>query len=123
IPGVALTGDPTNRLPGLASFTVEGIGHSAYLVNSLNEVGISVSSGSACSAASREASHVLLALGYDAKHASSSLRISLGRENNEEEVKYLLSVLPDIIMKLRDDYAKNPLVMYSDLPHPPDLLD
>ena len=123
IPGVALTGDPTNRLPGLASFTVEGIGHSAYLVNSLNEVGISVSSGSACSAASREASHVLLALGYDAKHASSSLRISLGRENNEEEVKYPLSVLPDIIMKLRDDYAKNPLVMYSDLPHPPDLLD
>ena len=123
IPGVALTGDPVRRLPGFASFTVDGIGHSAYLVNALNEKGICVSSGSACSAASREASHVLLALGYDVNHASGSLRITLGRDNNEEQVEYLLSILPDIVYRLRLEAKKNPTVILSSLPQPPDLND
>ena len=101
IPGVELTGDPVSRLPGFASFSIEGIGHSVYVVNALNEKGISVSSGSACSASSREASHVLLALGYDAEHASGALRITLGRDNTEDQVSYLLSVLPDVIMQVR----------------------
>ena len=122
IPGTFLTGDPVNRLPGFASFTVEGIIHSAYLVNDLNEAGISVSSGSACSAASREASHVLLALGYDTEHASGSLRITLGRDNTEAQVEYLISVLPDIIMQRRLKSKNNPLSLF-DAPHAPDTID
>ena len=122
IPGTFLTGDPVNRLPGFASFTVEGIIHSAYLVNDLNEAGISVSSGSACSAASREASHVLLALGYDSEHASGSLRITLGRDNTEEQIDYLISVLPDIIMQRRLKSKNNPLSLF-DAPHAPDTID
>ena len=121
IPGIALTGDPVNRLPGFASFTIEGIGHSAYLVNALNEKGICVSSGSACSAASREASHVLLALGYDTEHSAGSLRITLGSDNNEEQVEYLLSIFPDIVHGLRLEAIKNQTVIFSNLPQPPDL--
>ncbi len=102
IPGVKLTGDPENRLPGFASFMVEGIGHSVYIVNALNEKGICVSSGSACSASSREASHVLLAMGYDAKQAAGALRITLGRDNTKEQVDHLLSVLPDVILRQRE---------------------
>ena len=95
---------------------------SAYLVNDLNEAGISVSSGSACSAASREASHVLLALGYDTEHASGSLRITLGRDNTEAQVQYLISVLPDIIMQRRLKSKNNPLSLF-DAPHAPDTID
>lgn len=113
IPGVELTGDPVRRLPGFASFTVEGIGHSVYLVNDLNEKGISVSSGSACSASSKEASHVLLALGYDSEHASGSLRITLGRDNSEEQVDHLLSVLPDVIMQRRLRLKDEPVIFFS----------
>ena len=63
LPGVALTGDPANRLPGFCSFVTAGISHSVLLVNEMNERGYCVSSGSAFSAAPKEASHVLLALG------------------------------------------------------------
>lgn len=58
IPGVLKTGDPKKRLPGLCSYVVEGIAHSVLLVNEMNTYGICISSGSACSAASQEASHV-----------------------------------------------------------------
>ncbi len=123
IPGVALTGDPVNRLPGFASFTVEGIGHSAHLVNALNEKGICVSSGSACSAASREASHVLLALGCDAKHAAGSLRVTLGRDNTPGQVEYLLEVLPDAVARLRLEAKKEPAVTFSHPSRDPELDD
>ncbi|MDR2353552.1 MAG: cysteine desulfurase [Deltaproteobacteria bacterium] len=84
-----LTGDPLKRLPGHASFVFENIRHSVFLVNNLNEVGICVSSGSACSASSQEASHVLLALGYSKELAFSTLRITLSVENTFEEVEYI----------------------------------
>ncbi len=87
IPGVQLTGDPENRLPGFCSFVVEGVSHSVLLVNKLNEQGICVSSGSACSASSKEASHVLLALGYEQDLAACALRITPGLENTEEEAR------------------------------------
>ena len=93
IPGFHLTGDPVNRLPGFCSFIVDGIEHSVYLVNELNESGVCVSSGSACSASSREASHVLLALGYDKSQSSRSLRITLGHENTFEEAARVVALL------------------------------
>ena len=103
IPGVQLTGDPENRLPGFCSFVVEGIPHSVYVVNEMNERGVCVSSGSACSAASREASHVLVALGYGKSEAGSSIRITLGTDNTQEDVDYALGALRDSIHKVRTE--------------------
>lgn len=95
--GVFLTGDPTNRLPGMASFVVAGVKHSTFLVNALNERGVCVSSGSACSAASREASHVLEAMGYDLALSRCALRFSLGRENTMDEVEHVIEIMPAVI--------------------------
>jgi cysteine desulfurase len=100
IPGVLLTGDPTRRLPGHASFVIEGIRHSAYLIGMLNERGVCASSGSACTAASKEADHVLQALGYGWE-PFASLRLTLSVYNTEEEASYVLEILPDCISELR----------------------
>jgi cysteine desulfurase len=64
--------------------------------------GIAASSGSACSSGSLEPSHVLLALGQSADLARGSLRLTLGRDNTEEEVDYLFSVLVDLVHQLRE---------------------
>jgi cysteine desulfurase len=101
IPGAYLTGDPENRLPGLASFVFSGINEGVYIINKLNEAGICASSGSACSASSKEGPHVLTALGYDEKTARSALRISLSAFNTEREIDVILNTLPGIIEALR----------------------
>jgi len=93
IPGMHLTGDPQSRLPGFCSFVVEGIEHSVHVVNRMNERGICISSGSACSAASREASHVRLALGWDKQLAGCSIRITPGPENTLEEAEQVVRAL------------------------------
>ena len=67
----------------------------------LDMEGIAASSGSACTSASLEPSHVLLALGLTADQARSSLRLTLGKGNTEEEVDHVLSVLPGLIARLR----------------------
>ena len=67
----------------------------------LDFAGISASSGSACSSASLEPSHVLLAIGRSADVAQGSLRITLGRDNTEDDAAYLLSKLPEIVGQLR----------------------
>ncbi len=103
VPGISLTGDPEKRLPGFASFVVKGIGHSVFLVNALNEMGYCVSSGSACSASSREASHVLLALGYEEREASTSLRITLGPENTAAEVDGVVDAVRRCVGRLRTE--------------------
>ena len=103
ISGITLTGDPDSRLPGFCSFIVSGISHSVYLVNEMNERGVCVSSGSACSAASRESSHVLLALGYDRMLAGAGLRITLGADNTENEVKCAVAALRDAVEKVRKE--------------------
>lgn len=103
IPGVYRTGDTDKHLPGFRSFVVEGIPHSVLLVNALNEHNICVSSGSACSASSKEASHVLLALGYEAPLAGNSLRITLGMENTMEDVLLTADLLGEIIRKMRGE--------------------
>lgn len=82
---------------------MEGISHSALLVKEMNTYGICISSGSACSAASQEASHVLLSLGLDDQLAKSSVRISLGMDNTEEEVEYAASMLEVAINKMRTE--------------------
>ncbi|MDR1985648.1 MAG: cysteine desulfurase [Treponema sp.] len=101
IPGVYVTGDPVNRLPGHASFVFEGIRHSAHVITLLNEAGICASSGSACSASSTEAPHVLRAMGYDEEIARSALRISLSQYNTEQDIDRINEELPRIIREVR----------------------
>ena len=105
IPGVHLTGDPARRLPGFCSFIVEGISHSVLLVNELNARGFCVNSGSACSAASKEASHVLLAMGYDKREAAATLRVTFGPENTGAEADAALEALRGAILLLRGGQA------------------
>ena len=68
----------------------------------LDARGICVSSGSACSSASLDPSHVLLAIGLPHAVAHGSIRISLGRENTGEDVEYLLKEIPQVVSQLRE---------------------
>jgi cysteine desulfurase len=100
IPGAYLTGDPVNRLPGLASFVFEGL-EGQDLIKALDEADICASSGSACSAGSNEASPVLVAMGYAPELARGALRLSLSAYNTEQEMDTLLDMLPGIVEKVR----------------------
>jgi cysteine desulfurase len=98
---VELTGHPWNRLPNNASFVFRYIEGESILLN-LDLAGIYASSGSACTSASLEPSHVLLAMGIPPEVAHGSLRLTLGRENTEADIDHVLAVLPGIVQKLRD---------------------
>jgi len=95
-----LNGHPTKRLPGNANFCFEFIEGESMLL-SLDMEGVAASSGSACTSGSLEASHVLLAIGLPPEIAHGSLRLTLGKDNTEEEVDYVIGILPGIIQKLR----------------------
>ncbi len=95
-----LNGDLNNRLPGNVNMCFEGIeGESLLLM--LDMHGICASSGSACTSGSLDPSHVLLAIGLPHEIAHGSLRISLSDDNTEEEVDYIIEILPKIIDRLR----------------------
>ena len=101
IPHSALNGDAVNRLPGNVSFCFEGIeGESLLLL--LDMKGVCASSGSACTSGSLDPSHVLLAIGRVHDVAHGSLRLSLCEYNTEEEVDYILSVVPQVVTYLRN---------------------
>ena len=100
IPNASLNGHPTERLPNNINFSFDGVEGESILLG-LDMAGVAASSGSACSSGSLEPSHVLLALGQTAEQARSSLRITLGKENTDEEVDYLLGVLQDLVARLR----------------------
>ena len=100
IPDASLNGNPTERLPNNINFSFEGVEGESILLG-LDMAGVAASSGSACSSGSLEPSHVLLALGQTAEQARSSLRITLGKDNTDEEVDYLLGVLQDLVARLR----------------------
>ena len=100
IPHSALNGDPKNRLPGNVNFCFEGIeGESLLLL--LDAKGICASSGSACTSGSLDPSHVLLAIGRPHEVAHGSLRLSLCEWNTQEEVDYMLQVIPEVVAYLR----------------------
>ena len=98
---VLLTGHPQRRLPGLASFCVKFIEGESMLML-LDSQGIAASSGSACTSRALKTSHVLTALKVPAAVAQGSVVFSLGRDNNEEDIDYLLEALPPIVARLRD---------------------
>ncbi len=95
-----LNGHPTKRLPGNTNFCFEFIEGESMLL-SLDMEGVAASSGSACTSGSLSASHVLLAIGLPHEIAHGSLRLTLGKDNTEEEIDYMISILPGIIEKLR----------------------
>jgi len=103
---IHLNGHPTRRLPNNVCVSVDFVEGESMLLN-LDLEGICASTGSACSSASLEPSHVLLALGLSPEQAHGSLRFTLGRENSEEDMERVLKVLPGIVAKLR---AMSPLL-------------
>lgn len=99
-PNTILTGHPVNRLPGNVSVCFDYVeGESILLM--LDSYGIMASSGSACTSGSLDPSHVLLALGLSQEIAHGSLRLTLGKDNTQEDVDYVLEKLPLIIKNLR----------------------
>jgi len=100
IPGMKLNGHPTRRICNNVNVSFEGVEGEPILLG-LDFSGICASSGSACSAASHEPSHVLLAIGRTAEEAQGTIRISLGRDNTQADVEYLMEILPDLVKKLR----------------------
>lgn len=109
IPHSALNGDHEHRSAGNVNFCFEGIeGESLILL--LDSKGISASSGSACTSGSLDPSHVLLAIGRPHEVAHGSLRLSVGEYNTEEEIDYILEVVPQVV-----DYLRNMSPVWHDL--------
>ena len=108
IPYSILNGSREKRLPGNVNFCFEGVSGESLLLL-LDSRGICASSGSACASGALEPSHVLLSLGLAPEIAQGSLRISLDISNTEEEIDYMLEVIPQVVEQLRgmsDDWQK-----------------
>ena len=96
----SLNGHPTERLPNNVNVSIEYAEGEAMCLN-LDLEGICVSTGSACSSANMEPSHVLLAIGLAHEQAHSSLRMTSGKWTSEEEIDRVLEIIPKIVTKLR----------------------
>ena len=101
IPTVHLNGHRTRRLPNNVNFGIRYIESESILLM-LDLKGIAASSGSACTSGSLDPSHVLLAMGISHEAANGSLRMTLSEFTTEEEIDYVLEVLPPIVQRLRD---------------------
>jgi cysteine desulfurase len=101
IPKVKFNGHETNRIQGTLNFSIYGLEAEAILL-ALATKEIYVSTGSACSEGAEEVSHVLEAIGLKPEVARSSIRMSLGRFNTEEDVNDVLKELPEVVKKLRE---------------------
>lgn len=101
LPRTRLNGDREKRLPGTVNISIEGVeGESLLLMLDMN--GICASSGSACTSGSLDPSHVLLALGLKHEVAHGSLRLSINEDTTDEDVDYILEVVPKVVNRLRD---------------------
>jgi cysteine desulfurase len=101
-----VSGDGQNRLPNTCNIAFEHVDGEAILTN-MNRAGIAASSGSACTSGSTEPSHVLRAMKLPASRLHGAVRLSLSRENTDEDVDRVLEVLPAIIGKLRAQAPAN----------------
>ncbi len=100
IDGIEIIGQRMPRLPNTVSFTIQNCDNAA-MIAAMDLEGVCVSGGSACSTGALLPSHVLLAMGRSLTEARSFLRLSLGRENNIEEVDRVLAVMPNLIRRIR----------------------
>lgn len=101
IPHSFLNGHPTKRLPNNAAVRYSFIEGESILLD-LDLKGVAASSGSACTAKTLEPSHVLRAIGLKHEEAHGSLLFTLGKQNTEEEVDYVIRIMPDIVKRLRE---------------------
>ena len=101
IPTVHLNGHRTQRLPNNVNFGIRYIESESILLM-LDLKGVAASSGSACTSGSLDPSHVLLSMGISHEEANGSLRMTLSEFTTEEEIDYVLEVLPPIVQRLRD---------------------
>jgi cysteine desulfurase len=97
---VVLNGHQTKRLPNFLNISILDVEGEAMLLY-LDELGIMVSTGSACNSLSLEPSYILAALGNSYEYIHGSLRFTLGSENTMADVKYVLKHLPAVVKKLR----------------------
>lgn len=103
--GVSLNGHPTHRIPGHLSLTFEEIDGEALLMN-LDTQGISASAGAACSSGAVKISGVLKAIGLNDDEAIGTVRITFGRENNEEDVELVVQSIKEQVERLRKTTPK-----------------
>ena len=101
IPYSSLNGHPTKRLPGLVNIGFEFIEGESMLLW-LDMKGICASTGSACSSASLDASHVLLAIGVPHEKAHGSLRLSISKDTTDEDIDYIIENVAPIVERLRN---------------------
>ena len=99
VPAAVFNGSRSDRVPEIVNFSFPGVEGEPVLLG-LDFKGIAASSGSACSSASLEPSHVLLAMGISPELAVGSVRISIGRETTETDIDDVLQVLPEILEQL-----------------------
>jgi cysteine desulfurase len=100
LPGATLNGHPDDRLPNNAHFSFEGA-ESGEMLADLDRRGIAASAGSACDSNTREPSHVLVAMGVPLSRAIASLRLTVGPDNTDEDIDYVLSALPEVVARSR----------------------
>ena len=100
LPKTRLNGHATERLPNNVNISVLDVEGEAVILY-LDAKGVYASTGSACTSATLDPSHVILALGMPFEVAHGSLRFSLGRSTTQEDVDYVIEVLPPLVEKLR----------------------
>jgi cysteine desulfurase len=100
VPDAVLNGPRCGGLPGIASFSFPGVDGEAAVV-ALDWEGVSVSTGSACTAGLTDPSHVLLAIGHDPDLARATVRFSLGKDTTEAEIDRVLEIVPRVVERLR----------------------
>lgn len=98
--GLSRNGDEHQRVPHIANLNFEHVEGEGLQI-SLDLKGVAVSTGSACSSGSQEPSHVLMALGLPRDNSYGSLRFSFSKDNTQEDVAYVLEILPAVVEKLR----------------------
>ena len=104
VPGSQVNGCQVNCVPNNLNISFDGI-ESDVLVRRLDERGVAVSSGSACSNSTWEPSHVLMAMGVPIRRAVGSIRFSLGEETSEADIEAVLAVLPAEVEAARSESA------------------
>lgn len=106
IPQTQLTGHPKLRTPHIISFVIEGVEGEAMMLL-LSDLGVAVSTGSACTSKNLTASHVLTAMGIPPEKSHGSLRISLGKDTTSDDIDYAVSSIKKVVARLRNMAPKN----------------
>jgi cysteine desulfurase len=100
VPGTSLNGAPDHRVPNTSNISFDGIEAESLLI-ALDLEGVAVSTGSACSSGTLEASHVLRAMGLPSGRSRNSIRFSLGGSNTADEIAFVVAKMPLLVSRLR----------------------